>query len=86
MAATLTGIHTFLSMDKRSTQHINAAADFQSLRRKIEEELVMLQEGMKPENYDVIREKWHEILKASPPLPQRIHDKTKSEMDTKHKE
>lgn len=77
LAATLTGIHTFLSLDKRASEHIQAGAHFQGLRRELEEELVLLREGNSRDNFESIRRNWCEILRSSPPLPQRIHDKVK---------
>jgi hypothetical protein len=41
LSAGLTGAVTFLDLDQRARRHLEAAADFQRLRREMEEELVI---------------------------------------------
>jgi hypothetical protein len=86
LSAALTGALTFLDLDQRARRHLDAAADFQRLRREMEEEKKNLAEGRKRENYDDFKDQWHKVLKASVPLPQDIHDRQQEEFAKKYGE
>lgn len=86
LSAALIGALTFLDLDQRARRHLDAAADFQRLRREMEEEETRLARGRSRENYDSFKDQWHQVLKASPPLPQGIHDRVKAEYADKHGE
>jgi hypothetical protein len=86
LAAGLIAVQTFLHLDDRARMHLIAAADFQRLRRELEEEEVRLAAGKGRETYSDIADRWHEVLKSSPPLPQRIHDAVDRDFDTQHAE
>ncbi len=85
-SAALTAAVTFLNLDQRSGRHLQAAADFQRLRREMEEEVVRLSEGKPSDSYDSFKNDWHAVLKASPPLPQRIHDCVKKNFEKEYGE
>ncbi len=74
LTAGLTGALTFLDFDQRAKRHLEAAADFQRLRRDMEEERVRIRAGKGQESYKVFKDAWHKVLRGSAPLPQRIHD------------
>jgi len=74
LSAGLTTVVTFLNLDERSKRHLSAAADFQRLRREMDEEIVKLSEGKTQDNYDAFKNRWHEVLREATPLPQHIHD------------
>jgi len=86
LSAALTGAAAFLKLDERAARHGKTAADFQGLRREMDEEFVRLAEGRSSNDYSAFKTRWYEVLKAAPPLPQSIHDRVKREIDTKHKE
>ena len=86
LAAGLIAVQTFLHLDDRARMHLIAAADFQRLRRELEEEEVRLKAGNGRETYSDIADRWHEVLKSSPPLPQRIHDAVDRDLDSQHAE
>jgi hypothetical protein len=74
LTAALTGALTFLDLDQRTKRHLEAAADFQRLRREMEEERVRVRAGKGRESYEGFMDEWHKVLKGSTPLPQRLHD------------
>jgi hypothetical protein len=86
LSAALTGAAAFLKFDERAARHGRAAADFQALRREMDEESVRLAEGGSSHDYSAFKTRWYQVLKAAPPLPQSIHDRVKREIDEKHKE
>jgi hypothetical protein len=86
LSAALTGAAAFLKLDERAARHGRAAADFQGLRREMDEELVRLAESRSSNDYTAFKTRWYQVLKTAPPLPQSIHDRVKREIDAKHKE
>ena len=86
LSAALTGAVTFLNLDQRARFHLEAAADFQRLRREMEEESVRLGEGKSEESYNEFKDRWHKVLRNSLPLPQSIHDSVKHGFEKDHKE
>src|ERR1700754_1573813 len=50
VSAAMTAVVTFLKLDERANRHTRAAANFQGVRREIEEEIVRLAEGKSADN------------------------------------
>jgi len=81
-ASMATGILSFMKFNDRIAQHFQSAINFQSLRREIEEELIVLSAQGPKQNYEHLRQRWTEILKNSCPLPQEVFDKARRQMKT----
>ena len=84
--AILTAANSYLDFGGKSQRHYVSAVAFQSLRRELEEELVRCRNGNPKDNYESVRDRWTSTLENSIPLPQRIHNKVKRNIDNEHKE
>jgi len=86
LSAGLSAAATFLDLDERARHHLEAGADFQRLRREMEEEVVRLADGKARASYDDFKDQWHKVLRSVPPLPQTIHDRVNRDFEEKHRE
>lgn len=86
LSAGLSAAATFLNLDERGKRHLESAADFQRLRREMDEELVSCTDGKVRESYDTFKDQWHKVLRSAPPLPQDIHDRVNRDFEAKHGE
>jgi len=74
LTAILSGVNSSINLPRLAEMHHSAATGFQGLRIEIEEELVRVKNGDVKESYEHIRNKWNDVLKSTPALPQGIHD------------
>ena len=86
LAAMVAGVNAALDFGTKAQHHYVAATAFQALRREIEEALVRCRVENVTENYQQIRDKWSVALEGAIPLPPRIHETVKADIDTKHRE
>jgi hypothetical protein len=76
VAATLSGMHTFLNYSELGEKHYAAGVKYGKLRRKVEELLAFVKAPTELEiKMAEINDEWGKIEDESPTVPQRFNDK-----------
>ncbi len=79
LAATLTGLQTFLKFSERAEKHRTVAARYGALRREIEE-LMSLEEKLTKELITPLRKAIDRLAEEAPNVPTRVWSKTQKSL------